>query len=215
MLNRIREAIKKPFGRRRPNRFIQLLNQQATLTVKGLDALAAYMKDHTNENAECVRQYERDADEVRRILIDELNRTFVTPIDREDIFSLSRAIDDVIDYGYSTVNEMDILEVEPNDFLREMVSLLRDAAEEIRLAMERLEEHPTVANDHAVRAKAIENRMENIYREALAALFSGPKDLAHISNMLKLREIYRHLSNAADRGDEAANLVTDIVVKFY
>ena len=108
---------------------------------------------------------------------------------------------------------MDILEVQPNIFLRRMVSLLRDAAREIHMSVLRLSDHPAVAEDHAVRAKALENRVETVYREALADLFSLPRDVEHIVEMLKLREIYRHLSNAADRGDEAANVLTDIVVK--
>ncbi len=214
-MNRIQEAVRRFTKRRRRNDFIERLRQQAELTVEGLEQLAAYMHKPSNKNADRVRQCEKDADEIRRILIDELNRSFVTPIDREDIFALSRAIDDVIDYAHSTVNEMDTLGVEPNSYLRQMVGMLRDAARELFLAMNRLEDHPSVANDHAVRAKAIENRVENTYHEAVADLFSGPQDLDHIVGMLKLREIYRHLSNAADRGDEAANLITDIVVKFY
>lgn len=59
----------------------------------------------------------------------------------------------------------------------------------------------------------MENRIEAIYREAIAALFQGPHDVEHIVEMPKLREIYRHLSSAADRGDEAANAISDIVVK--
>ncbi len=152
-------------------------------------------------------------DEVRRILIDELNRNFITPIDREDIFALSRAVDDVLDYADTTVEEMATLGVAPNPYLMRMASLLRDAAEEINRGVQRLEDRPNVANDHAVRAKALENRVEAVYREAIAALFNGPRDVEHVVEMLKLREIYRHLSNAADRGDEAANVIGDIVVK--
>jgi hypothetical protein len=70
-----------------------------------------------------------------------------------------------------------------------------------------------VAEDHAVRAKALENRVEDVYREAIADLFRLPRDIDHVVEMLKLRETYRHLSNAADRGDEAANVLSDIVVK--
>jgi len=198
---------------KQPNRFVQLLIQQAEYTLRGMEALTAYMDDPSKERALVITRMEKDADEVRRILIDELNHTFVTPMDREDIHALSRAIDDIIDYGYTTVGEMDILEVAPNDYLRRMVSLLRDAAREIHLSVLRLPDHPGVAEDHAVRAKALENRVETVYREALADLFHMPRDLEHVVEMLKLREIYRHLSNAADRGDEAANVLTDIVVK--
>jgi uncharacterized protein len=83
----------------------------------------------------------------------------------------------------------------------------------LHMGMLRLEDHPNVANEHAQRAKALENRVERIYREALAELFTRPKDIDHIMEILKLREVYRHLSNAADRGDEAANNISDIVVK--
>ncbi len=137
----------------------------------------------------------------------------MTPIDREDIFALSRSIDDVLDYAYTTIDEMRLLEVEPNPYLRRMASLLREAANEIFMAMERLEHHPRVAAEHAMRAKALENRVERVYREAIADLFHKPADIEQVMYMLKVRELYRHLSNAADRGDETANVISDIVVK--
>jgi hypothetical protein len=137
----------------------------------------------------------------------------VTPFDREDIFALSRTNDDVIDYGYSTVSEMEILKVKSTSYMQRMASLLRDAAYEIFMAVERLQDHPGVANDHAQRAKALENRVEDVYREAVADLFSGAEDIEHVVNMLKMREVYRHLSNAADRYVEAADVVAHIVVK--
>ncbi len=203
----------KEFFKPRPDKFVQLLIEQAEITLHGMDALESYMKKRSAKHAATVRQAEKDADEVRRILIDELNRTFVTPIDREDLFALSRAIDDVMDYADATVEEMEVLDVEPNDYLRRLVSLLQDAAEEIHLAMQRLKNNPGVASEHASRAKALENRVEQVYREAVADLFSGPEDIHHVMEMLKLRELYRHLSNCADRGDEAANVIHDIVVK--
>jgi uncharacterized protein len=203
----------KEFFKPRQDQFVKLLVRQAETTLHGMNALESYMKKRSDKHASAVTQAEKDADEIRRILIDDLNRTFVTPLDREDIFALSRAIDDVMDYAYTTVEEMQILDVEPNDYLRRLVSLLQDAAEEIHMAMLRLEEHPGVAAEHATRAKALENRVERVYREAVADLFSGPEDVHHVMEMLKLRELYRHLSNCADRGDEAANVIHDIVVK--
>lgn len=203
--------------RKRQNKFIQLIHNQAALTMEGIEALKGYMENPDSEAAALLTTKEKEADEARRILIDELNRTFVTPFDREDIFSLSRAIDDVIDYAYSTVDEMEILNVEPTPYMQRMASLLKDAAFELLMAVERLEEHISVAAEHAQRAKALENRVENVYREALAALFNDTtgsgSDNDAIVQLLKQREVYRHLSNAADRGDEAANVIADIVVK--
>ena len=127
---------------------------------------------------------------------------------------LSLTIDDILDYAESTVDEMVKLKVAPNPYLERMISLLTDAAMEIYRGVLRLEDHPNVANDHAVRAKALENRVEGVYREALADLFKDPKDLNDVMEILKLREIYRHLSNAADQGDKAANAIGDVVVKW-
>ncbi len=203
----------RAFFSKRQNVFIKLIHDQAALTLEGLEALNTYMQSQDSEAAKTLVLKEREADEARRILIDELNKTFITPFDREDIFSLSRAIDDVLDYAYSTINEMEILKVKPTSFMQSIASVLRDAALELLQAVDRLEDHPGVANDHVQRAKALENRVEDIYREALADLFSGGEDIKHVVKMLKCREVYRHLSNAADRGDEAANVIADIVVK--
>jgi hypothetical protein len=201
------------FSKKKPNRFTELLIRQAEYSVEGMQMLLSYVREPSEELARKVTEIEKEADEVRRVLIDELNQTFVTPIDREDIFLLSLTIDDVLDYADTTVEEMYMLDIVPNAYIERMVSLLTDAAREIYLGVMRLEDHPSVANDHAVRAKALENRMETVYREAIADLFRGPRDIDHVVEMLKLREIYRHLSNAADRGDEAANVIGDIVVK--
>jgi predicted phosphate transport protein (TIGR00153 family) len=199
--------------KKRQNIFIRMVHDQSSLTLEGMEALKAYMTGKDPDAARRLTAKEKEADEARRILIDELNQTFVTPFDREDIFALSRTIDDVLDYAYSTVNEMEILKVEPTPYMLRIASLLRDGAYELLMAVDCLEEHPRVTNDHAQRAKALENKVEDVYREALADLFSGVEDIAHVIKMLKLREVYRHLSNAADRGDEAANVLADIVVK--
>ncbi|HEX2622563.1 MAG TPA: DUF47 family protein [Phototrophicaceae bacterium] len=201
--------------RRKPNHFLTRLGEQSTLVVQGTQALHEYMKKPGKKNAATVRQIEKDADEVRRILIDELNRTFVTPIDREDLFGLSRAVDDVLDHAYSTINEMDILSVSPNRYLQAMAELLVQSAQEIHLAMERLEHHPSVADDHTVRAKAIENRMETLYAEAMADLFKKPSKLEDVVDMMKLREIYSHMLHAVQSAEDAANIIGDIIVKFY
>ncbi len=200
--------------RKRPNRFLELLIRQAELTTQGLEMLEHYMLDPNRALALRIKAVEEEADEVRRILIDELNRSFVTPFDREDIFALSLTIDDMLDYAWTTVDEMEIFQVEPTEDMRRLVELLHAAAREIWRGVQRLEHHPRVANEHAVRAKALENRVEREYRKALARLFRTPQNLDDVVTMLKYREVYRHLSNAADRGDEAANVIGDIVVKW-
>jgi predicted phosphate transport protein (TIGR00153 family) len=201
------------FFKKREEVFHKLIQDQASITYEGVKLLVKYLETQDREIAEQLNLKEKEADEVRRILIDELNQTFVTPFDREDIFALSRSIDDVMDYADSTVSEMVILKVNPTPFMQRIATLLKDAAYEIFQAVQRLQKNPNVATEHAQRAKTLENRVEGVYREAIADLFTGPEDIHHIVEMLKLREVYRHLSNAADRGDEAANIIADIVVK--
>ena len=194
--------------------FFKLLNGQALKTLEGMEALERFMTAEDPEAANQVFQAEDAADDIRRSLIDELNRNFVTPIDREDIFALSRAIDDVVDYANSTVEEMTTLEVHPNEHLRIMAALLREGAFEISRAVTIIKARPQVATQYAVKAKTLENQVEKHYREAVAALFKEKlKSLDDVAEMMKLREIYRHLSNAADRGDEAADIICDIIIK--
>jgi len=202
----------KLFKKRR-NVFIHLMHEQATLTLEGMDILKKYLSFPAKSLAEELTAKEKDADESRRVLIDELNRTFITPFDREDIFALSRAIGDILDYAYSTMTEITILKVDTTEYMVRMCSLLRDAAYELMKAMEQLQDHPGVAAEHAQRAKALENRVETVYREALADMFQEAENVKELVNIMKLREIYRHMSNAADRGDEAANVLADIIVK--
>lgn len=202
--------------KRKPDRFVVMLNNQAKKTVEGLSVLNDYLSEKDSAKAKSLSAIEKEADEMRRILVEDLMKTFITPFDREDIFTLSREIDDILDYANSTVDEMEILNVSSTPHMRQMASLLSDAAKEIQLAVDRLEDiHFSVASDHAQRAKALENRVETVYREALAELFKDAADLQSVLKILKVREIYRHLSNAADMEDQAANVIADIIMKIH
>lgn len=203
----------KDLFKKKPDRFRQLLAEQASKTLEGVQLLEQYVRAPSSEIVDALRRAEKEADELRRILIDELNRTFATPFDREDIFGLSRAIDDIIDYAHTSVDEMALFNVAPTPDIVAIVKLLADAAAEIHLAVLRLSDHPGVAIEHAKRAKSLENRVEDLYRQALTHLFENVNTIEDVQRVLKLREIFRHLSNSADRGDEAANLISDIVVK--
>ncbi|HAM35018.1 MAG TPA: DUF47 domain-containing protein [Elusimicrobia bacterium] len=189
--------------------FVKMLKEQAEKTAEGLEALQEYVQDPTVEKGKKVMLLEEEADEMRRLLIEELNLSFVTPFDREDIYALSRAIDDMIDYAKSTVEEMTLFEAKSNDHLRRMAEGLCEAGKEIAAAIPLIMTHPNVCQQHIIRAKKAENFVEHRYREALAELFKNPD----VVEILKLRELYRHMSNAADRGDEAADIIGDIVVK--
>jgi predicted phosphate transport protein (TIGR00153 family) len=206
---------KKFQNRHKPSPFLARLLGQAYLVVQGSQALLAYIQSPSRETAARVRDIEEEGDRVRRGLIVQLNRSFITPIDREDLFKLSRAIDDVLDYMYSTTREMYLLQIAPNDRLHAMGRVLHVSAREIYLAIKQLEADPERAGKHALRVLALENRMDHLYIEALAELFHQETTPENIVNMLKLREIYRHMNHAEGSAEIAANLINDIIVKFY
>ncbi len=204
----------KRFIKPKQSNFLQLLVEQGEYAIMSVEALQAYFKKQSDKKSTKARQIEKEADEVQRILVHDLQQTFVTPIDREDIFSLSRAIDNFIDYVYDTVEELEIFEIEASEAVLEIAAMLLEMANELHLALQRLLDHPGVAAEHARRVKAVENQVEDAYRRNLAHLFQGPEDIQHVMDMLKMREVLRHLSNAADQGDKAADIIMDIVVKW-
>ena len=197
----------KVFGQKQESDFFDLLLDQAEKVYQGCEALTKFLQGQGD--ADDVNRMEQQADDIRRVLIDELNKTFITPMDREDIFALSRVIDDVVDHAKNTVKEMQVFQVESNEHLCEMAELLQKGAEQLAASMRHLKKNPQVAVEYALRAKRIENRMNDTYLTALRELFSGDD----LRLMFSLREIYRHFNRSADRVDDAANIISNIVVK--
>lgn len=193
-------------------RFIDLLVEQVDLTLRALHILEQLSGDAPAGAPllEAVKELERAGDNTRRILIDELLHTYATPFDREDLFELSRAIDDILDAANETAIELVMYRVTAMENLAEMASVLSDGARHIRAAISELLNHPGVAAEHAVRAKRMENRMDELYHQSVSHLLDSE---IKIRQVLKLREIYRHLKNSADRIDEAADHISIIVIK--
>jgi uncharacterized protein len=202
----------RALARSNDRRFIALLCEQADLTVRGLQFLEKFVRAPTghDELVEQLKEIEREGDAKRRILIDELAHTYATPFDREDLFALSRAIDDILDAANETAVELAIYRIGPPEGLSELTRVLVEGASHIRSACGELLDHPGVAAEHAVRAKRSENRIDSLYHQAVGRLFDSAVDMGLT---LKSREIYRHIKNSADRIDRAADEISVIVIK--
>jgi uncharacterized protein Yka (UPF0111/DUF47 family) len=107
------------------------------------------------------------------------------------------------------VEEIKVYNLQPNEDIKGMVDILVDMASALMMAVSHLESHMAIATENAIKVKKLENKMEVLYRESLAELFEND-DIKYI---LKNREVYRHLSNAADKGDVAADIINHIIVK--
>jgi len=163
--------------------FYDMLIKQSEKTLEGLDYLKKYLTTPTTENAEAVIKCEAEADDLRLHLVFELNDAFVTPIDREDIFRLSRSIDDIIDYAKKTVKEITIYNILPSPYMQRMGDALFTGTQELNIAINHLRKDLRLSAAHASAAKKAENIIEYLYHEALANLFEE-KDTIFILNML-------------------------------
>ena len=138
-----------------------------------------------------------------------LNEAFSTPIDREDLHRAIMHLDEITNYCKTTVNEMTVLALAPDKYCLEMAMHIKMGTDALALGFASLATEPASAAANADAARKAERKVEKVYRRAIADLFQGDDYI----NMFKRREIYRHLSNAADRVAHAANTLHDIVVK--
>ena len=156
-----------------------------------------------------VKVKEKEADAIRRELVDDINRTFITPIDRDDLYRLSTSIDDLADYAWTTVKEVRIYDVQPDKNLLTMARTLLQMADGLVVCVEKLEkDHAGVAVE-ATKVKKLENTLNVQFHQSIAELYESDD----IKKILKYREIYNHMNHAADKGDFSADILLDIVVK--
>lgn len=193
----------------KPIDFFELLNEQANFIPIAASELKKYVETLTPETAEKVRAIEKEADESRMNLVHALNSTFITPFDREDIFSLSSSLDDILDYFKTTVSEMEIYQIIPSSDLSEFASLLEEGSHAICVAVHEMEKGPEAATRNALKAKKSENKVEKLYRNSVAMLLESD----NIKRIIKMRELYRHLSNCADRIDKAGDAICIVLMK--
>ncbi len=191
--------------------FYGLLIEHSKKVYEAYHIMYKAMDENKLEDFEKIFFLERDADDLRRILIEKLNKTLITPFDREDVFSLSRSVDDIIDAAKSTVEEIKVFKVGITEDLKEMISILERGTLEIHDSLKSLKNYPEVALEHAKRAKATENEMNHLYLKSIADIFDNKDNTP--GYMMKMREIYRHLNRSADQCDEAANIISDIIIK--
>lgn len=208
--------------------FFAALGDQCRLAVEAMEAFVGFMETADPALAARVRELEHDADRVKDRNMDLLNKAFSTPMDREDLYRAISTIDHVINYAKTTVREMELLGVAPDAFTVEMSVFLRDGTEALRDGYQVLAKTPAAAEGYAQAARKAERNTEKAYRRALVELFdveadaarldahdghTGPGALVVVMDVFKRREVYRHLSDAADRLARAGDVLRDIVVK--
>jgi predicted phosphate transport protein (TIGR00153 family) len=162
------------------------------------------------DKADEIKEVEHKCDFLTHEIIQRLHRTFVTPLDREDIHTLARTLDDVmdaIDASASVVRLYQIERVRPD--ARELARLVRLSADQVVLALKALERRRGVAQP-AVEINRLENEADRAHQAALRRLFEEERDPIAI---IKWKEILDFLEGATDRCEDVANVLEGVVVK--
>ena len=162
------------------------------------------------EKAHEIKEIEHQCDFMTHEIIQRLNKTFVTPIDREDIHELAKTLDDVmdaIDNAAALIPQYRIDRIRPG--ARELTHIIIKQTDEIRAAVEALEQRKGVLQ-RSIEINRLENEADKIHKQAIGQLFEEEKDPIAV---IKWKEIYDILEEATDACEDVANLLENVVVK--
>jgi len=160
-----------------------------------------------------ITELEHEGDRITHQIMKELNRTFVTPFDREDIASLAHSLDDVTDFIHAAADAMLIYKIDqPTQRAKELAETIVQAAVEIERAVPQLRHRAQLKQifERCVEINRLENVADKVFRAAMAELFDDSKDFAHV---IKWREIYEHMESATDRCEDVANVLEGVAIK--
>jgi predicted phosphate transport protein (TIGR00153 family) len=157
-----------------------------------------------------IHDIEHECDSIAHAVIQRLNRTFVTPIDREDIHELARSLDDVIDAIDAAATVIRRYRVAPVRFgARELATIIARSTHQVRMAVDALERKHGV-HERAVEVNRLENEADRVHDEALRRLFEEERDPIAV---IKWKEVLDFLEEATDRCEDVANVLEGVVVK--
>lgn len=194
---------------------LTIMDNLAKKSVEASDVLVKLFSDidHAQEHHTQIRKIEREADGLTRSVFAELNQTFITPLDREDIQRIASKTDDVIDFieGISgRVISYQIIETPP--FMLEIAQELEKATKEVEIMISKLgnlKSNKDLIN-HCRNTSDIEHTIDDLYRNAVGKLFQSSDAVT----IIKLKDIYEAIETASDRCVDVADVVEDIVLKY-
>jgi predicted phosphate transport protein (TIGR00153 family) len=197
----------------REDEYFILLSLMTEKIQDGSNALVQMLQDK-RENFEThtkrIKDIEHECDELSHKITVKLNKSFITPFDREDIFTLSVALDDVMDYidaGARAILMYDIQEI--NDHAKHLAKVIQSLSIEVNAAVSMLKK-PDGMNQNIVEIHRLENEADDVYFRAIGELFHNETDAIAL---IKWKELYEILENATDRCESVANIVESIILK--
>jgi predicted phosphate transport protein (TIGR00153 family) len=197
----------------REDEYFTLFSQMTEKIQEASNGLVEMLND-APENFEAhtkrIKKSEHECDELTHKITTKLNSSFITPFDREDIYTLSVALDDICDYidaGARAVVMYDIRDI--SDDARTLARIIFDLSKAINAAASMLKK-PNGMNQHIVEIHRLENEADDVYFRAIGELFKNENDPI---TLIKWKELYEILENATDRAESVANIIESIVLK--
>ena len=200
----------------REKKFFALFEQGAQNAVKIAHQLKdmVYVWENVKERVGVINDLEHQGDAITHQIFEQLHRSMITPFDREDIALLAHSLDDVIDFIHAAAQAMLFYKVErPTHRAKELVDIVVQAVVEVESAV--FEIHDRTGRKKLLKRCVEINRLENIgdsvFLSAMAELFDDSADLA---DLIKWREIYRHMESVIDRCEDIANILEGVAIKY-
>ncbi len=196
----------------REENFFALFRRQGALVRQSCDLLHEMMErfDRLEERSRQLKDVEHQGDLVTHEIFERLNRTFITPIERDDIHDLASGLDDVMDAAEALGSRLLLFRVKGNTPEgMQLTAILAGCGRQIEQAVEHLKDFKGLM-PFTIEINRLENEADRISREAVANLFSGGHDLLDV---MRWKEIYGRLEGAADRCEDVANVIEAIVLK--
>jgi len=197
------------------DKFYTLLGDAADNLVVAGEVLVETMGDfrHLNMRAERMRELEHQGDFLTHQMMNQLQQSFVTPIDREDIAQLAQGMDDVLDHIEAAVTALCDYEIpQPTNTAREMAEVIRKTNATLQQAMAHVRRGELRAVlPLTVEVNRLENQGDQLFRAAMRDLFQNQQD---VRDIIKWREVYNELEAATDSAEDVANVMEGVVLKY-
>ncbi len=194
--------------------FFQLLEQESKNVLAGAQALQELFQDYTDvgEKRNKIKDIEHHGDEIVHRIYDQLVKSFVTPIDREDISKLTSLYDDVLDYVYAVANRLYLYEInEPTEPMRRFADLVVKSVEEIDLAFAGIQKIKSEQIElRCNEVDRLENDADVVLNDSVAALFRTHDAIA----IIKLKEVYELMETITDKCEDVVQVIRDIVLEY-
>jgi len=195
--------------------FFEPFDKAARNAIKAASLLVSAFRDMENLEmiSKEIRETEKEGDMMTHDIIRQLNKTFITPIDREDMHALCNGIDDVVDLIWACAERLTLFKLkEPTEEAIEIVNNLLATTEMMSKAIIALRDkkYPFV-QEYCIEINSLENRIDRLYRAALGKLFDEVKDPIFL---IKWKEVYEILEDASDGCEDVANILEAIVIKY-